>query len=762
MLSFWQLYHDMTPFDAAKDLAKTFGVDIARFAVTEKDTERVKLRKYVQKFVSALHSRLLATGPVLEYVTKRGVSIDTLKAFQVGYSQKPVKHQAHASELERDDMFTDALVFPVVDYMTGDIMLYSRPMTTGKGQKYISLSSRWPMKYGGAMFGFDQARKAKRRALVAVEGFFDALALHSAGMDNVICTLGATMRQEQLDYMQMAKVRELTVLFDSDKAGEHGAQKALELVRRDLRLKLAFLPELDPDEYLIKYGMDALATVLHEAASPADVLINQYLEAFESGDYYDKEEAIKKVMQCSLNLPQVERTVIVDRIRKLSQLTEGQVWDMASGNGHSPRGLENSERMVLAHAIQDKAQFISCASRVPNDQDFWRFKTNARIWEVVTAGYNKNIQHLEPEILCDLDQSLSGNELKALKDKETSEVEYHLDQLNEAYTRRKLRAIAKRLDAMVDTKTPSVDIIGEHLATVASQASQTMNVEFSAQAQVNLAMRYVDERMRSQATYPGINLGKNWAELMDSILGFQPSYMYLLAATPKAGKTTCAQNWALWCATQLQIPTLWLGLEMSERDLALRNLSIISGLSNMKVRRGQLTDHEKKVLDKAAGVYHSSPFHMVNAAGMTVHEIVNVMRKYVYTHGVKIIFLDYIQLINIKGPRGQELWEGHMQVSTELKNAIQKDVKVPLIAVSQLNRYAGHEKSSTGINIAGSFKYIQDCDCYMGIRPLTLKERDSGLPGDTLLSLEFNRHGPQDVQIRLHFNKENLRITEVT
>ena len=61
-----------------------------------------------------------------------------------------------------------------------------------------------------------------------------------------------------------------------------------------------------------------------------------------------------------------------------------------------------------------------------------------------------------------------------------------------------------------------------------------------------------------------------------------------------------------------------------------------------------------------------------------------------------------------------------------------------------------------------SYKYIQDCDCYMGIRNLTWKETEMGLPGNVMLSIEFNRHGPQDVHLRLEFNRENLRVQETT
>jgi replicative DNA helicase len=440
----------------------------------------------------------------------------------------------------------------------------------------------------------------------------------------------------------------------------------------------------------------------------------------------------------------------------------GHLWDLLVISDDSIKQVIESERQMLAAAIRRKEDYVLISSRISADDALWVIGQHHTIWRSLASLYEEGVEKITDDVASRL-PNVMPEFINNVLMRNGNNLDWHIGQVIDAFSRRSIQTSAKKLSAAVSNKTLATsDIVSDHLAQISMQLSPNLKSEFTATEQVDLAMDYVHERMQSGAEMPGVNMGVRWKGLMQSILGFQDSYMYLLAASPKAGKTSLAQNWALISAVVNKVPTLWINLEMSERDLALRNLSILSGVSCTRVRMGAITDREKKILDDAAIRYYESPLFVANGAGLSVQEIVNLMRKYVHAHGVKIIFLDYIQLIKIKNAKGMEYWESHMEISTVLKTAVSRDLKVPLIAVSQLNRFAAQEGTSSGATIGGSYKYIQDTDCYLGLRNRTLKEMDDGQPGNVVLNIEYNRHGPQDVQIRLNFNRDSLRMEEAT
>jgi replicative DNA helicase len=215
-------------------------------------------------------------------------------------------------------------------------------------------------------------------------------------------------------------------------------------------------------------------------------------------------------------------------------------------------------------------------------------------------------------------------------------------------------------------------------------------------------------------------------------------------------------NWAVEMAVEQNVPVTWLNGEMSERDLALRNLSMLSGVSALRMRRGAISAEEKKRVDAAAARYYAAPFRVVNTAGMTVHDVINAMRKAVYSDGARAVFLDYIQLL--RSTSNLSYWERHMEISTELKAAISR-LPVPLIAISQQSKSS--MEGGGAANLGGSFKYVQDCDVALDLRRRSESEMQEDGVGNMQLTVDFNRHGPMDVYARLMLNLDNLQMEEV-
>ena len=585
------------------------------------------------------------------------------------------------------------------------------------------------------------------------------LTLHSAGVDNVVSMLGSCPSADQIKILANLHIPSATVLFDADKAGRAGAEKMVQQGNHGIRIRFGFIPEDDPAGYTNEHGIDATRAVIGNAVPLAEYVVGQAAEVFAGEDFEAKSIKFTEVTKAIQGLPPHDKALALVELSKITGVPGEDIKDMMVVNQEEFSTIE-SERQILASCIQDHHHVATVESRI-GKSDVWTINKHRHIWNALVKLKAKGVKQYTSDLINKYvpEGILLNGTLDQLYKIQVSNLEFHINEVKDAHARRSLRANSIKLSALAFNKERAVSgILSEHLSALSSSVSPSIKHEFTAREQVELAMDYVHTRMESEGTIPGIDLGHEWRNLMELTLGFQPSYMYILSALPKTGKTATALNWCLATAVEKQIPSLWLNLEMSERDLALRNLSILSGVSNTRMRMGQISAKEKETIDKAAKRYYVSPLHVVNAASMNLYEIINVMRKYVYTHGVKVIFIDYIQLIKHEANSKKAYWEQHSNISTEIKSVI-TELNVPTIAISQLSK-ASIEGGGT-LNIAGSFKYLQDCDMAMELRRRTQKELDKDPKGNLVLNAEFNRHGPQDVYVKLLFNQDNLRCQEI-
>jgi replicative DNA helicase len=177
---------------------------------------------------------------------------------------------------------------------------------------------------------------------------------------------------------------------------------------------------------------------------------------------------------------------------------------------------------------------------------------------------------------------------------------------------------------------------------------------------------------------------------------------------------------------------------------------------------GNITKEEKNAVDDAAAMYHGFDLYVANMAGASVFEVVNTIRRHVYSNGVRLIFLDYIQLIR-SDARGSKdsLWEAQAEVVGAIREAI-STLGITGVVISQLNRGAMQDGTAGGQHVAGSIKLIQDSDVFMGLRARNERDKEETLSPNTnaFLYIEFNRHGPQGSKIELEFQHKSMQIRE--
>lgn len=166
--------------------------------------------------------------------------------------------------------------------------------------------------------------------------------------------------------------------------------------------------------------------------------------------------------------------------------------------------------------------------------------------------------------------------------------------------------------------------------------------------------------------------------------GFQPSDLIIIAARPSVGKTSFLLNIAEYASVHEKMPSLLFSLEMSKEAIANRLLCAIARIDSQKMRTGFLSQKDFNDLRGAADQLYKSPIYIDDTPGMNVLEIRAKARRMKNQHDIRIIFVDYLQLLRAVGridSRQQEI----SQISGALKD-LAKELRIPVVVCSQLSR----------------------------------------------------------------------------
>lgn len=197
------------------------------------------------------------------------------------------------------------------------------------------------------------------------------------------------------------------------------------------------------------------------------------------------------------------------------------------------------------------------------------------------------------------------------------------------------------------------------------------------------AFAQIEELYQKAEQVTGVPSG--FIDLDEITAGWQPSDLIILAARPAMGKTALTLNMASHAAIERKVPVAFFSLEMANVQLAIRMLCSEARIDQSKLRTGRMTEQEWARLIKAAGTLSESPIFLDDTPALPIMEFRSKARLLKAEHDIGIIFIDYLQLMKATGKsigsREQEISE----ISRNLKG-IAKELKIPVIALAQLNR----------------------------------------------------------------------------
>jgi replicative DNA helicase len=278
---------------------------------------------------------------------------------------------------------------------------------------------------------------------------------------------------------------------------------------------------------------------------------------------------------------------------------------------------------------------------------------------------------------------------------------------------------------------------------------------------VKQTFRIIESMYERKAVITGVPSG--FKDLDELTSGFQPGDLIIIGGRPGMGKTAFSLNIAQHVGVELGEPVAFFSLEMSKEQIAMRLLSSLAMVNASALRKGFISKRDWERLTDSAVRLSEAPIYIDDSSQMSVLEIRAKARRLKMEKGkLSLIIIDYLQLMRSRTAydrREQEISE----ISRSLK-AMAKELKVPVIALSQLNRSVEKttDRRPTLANLRESGAIEQDADVIIFLyRDEVYNKKNPANKGKAEVIVAKQRNGPTDT-VYLTFLSDYTRFLDFT
>lgn len=344
-------------------------------------------------------------------------------------------------------------------------------------------------------------------------------------------------------------------------------------------------------------------------------------------------------------------------------------------------------------------------------------------------------------------------------------VEYHTKVLLQKFIQRELISISYDIQKKAfDDSLPVDDLVDSAEQRIFNLAERNMRSETETiKSIINQAIAEIEENQKREDSLSGVPSGYTGIDKVT--YGWQKADLIILAARPSVGKTAFVLTMARNMAVDYNVSVAVFSLEMPATHLVKRLMVSETGLSTDKIRGAKkLTPDEWTQLNQGLNNLSQSPLWIDDTPSLSIYEFRSKARRLVEKNNVKLIIVDYLQLMTgppeLRGMREQEV----AAISRSLK-AIAKELKVPIIALSQLSRAVetrGGNKRPQLSDLRESGAIEQDADIVMFLhRPEYVGVQDeASFPGETDVIIAKHRNG-EVCDVKMRFLASEVRFVDV-
>jgi replicative DNA helicase len=248
--------------------------------------------------------------------------------------------------------------------------------------------------------------------------------------------------------------------------------------------------------------------------------------------------------------------------------------------------------------------------------------------------------------------------------------------------------------------------------------------------------------MLFQRDNPITGVATGFFELDNMTSGLQKSDLVIIAGRPSMGKTAFAINIAQHAAIKEDLPVAVFSMEMPSEQLAMRMMSSLGRIDQHKMRTGRLSDDDWPRLTHSVGILSEAKMFIDDTPALTPSDLRARCRRLAREHGIGLIVIDYLQLMQVPGTKENRATE-ISEISRSLK-ALAKELSCPVIALSQLNRSLENRQDKRPVmsDLRESGAIEQDADVIMFIYRDEVYNEDSNDKGIAEIIIGKQRNGP--------------------
>ena len=372
--------------DAVRFLAKRAGLEVPddnRDNSQYKKKERLwNLCKDAARF---FHQQLKspAATEVWNYIRKRGLSVNTVTRFGLGFAPNQwtalmdamtAKGYEKAELLEAGlvlkhkekgtfyDRFRNRLMFPIID-VRGNVIGFGGRVMDDSTPKYLNSPETLIFNKRRNLFAMNVVKKTKSDCIILTEGYMDAIALHQYGFDCAVASLGTSLTQEHAD-MLSKYTSQVVLTYDGDKAGQNATQRAIPMLEKTgLKVRILRMQGAkDPDEFLKLYGADRFKLLLEGCEDQAQYRLVSLQKEFDLSVSEQKVEFARKAAELIATFPSaVQREIYGVKAAEMAGLT-AEVMSLEIKKAYK-------RRLAMEKKAQEKRDLEIAAARQPKARE---------------------------------------------------------------------------------------------------------------------------------------------------------------------------------------------------------------------------------------------------------------------------------------------------------------------------------------------------------------------------------------------------------
>lgn len=417
--------------EAVKFLAEKAGMPLPDEKSEENELYNLKRKIYemnklaAKEFYKNLNSEEGKNARI--YLKNREIKKETVVKFGIGYAKNEwdsiyrllLKNGYKREEILKSslckegkngriyDFFRDRVMFPVFD-IRGNVVAFSGRVLGDEKPKYLNTGETEVFKKKSILFNMNNAKNSGEEYILLMEGCMDVIAVHQAGFENAVATLGTALTEEHSRLLKRFKEK-VILSYDGDGAGKEATKKAVRLLKKDgFNIKIIKIQNAkDPDELIKKYGREAYELCIKNATS---MVIYDIMNLFPDKGFSDESDKVDFINKCIVILSEIRNPLELEiYAKKIAEITKISYENIISqvenrkkrekihnennfGKEYKPKKI-TTESLIIKLMAEYPSYYKKIKDKI-NREDFSE-EINIKIFDIITE-YQKN--EVKPDI----------------------------------------------------------------------------------------------------------------------------------------------------------------------------------------------------------------------------------------------------------------------------------------------------------------------------------------------------------------------------